>query len=232
MGKRELLLLCPHSPWEMDLGCGFGKWICFHQEPSRSLGTGISFSCCFFHVFLFPVAESLEIEGFFHGNEGDEHLGHSWDPQSFSFSLPQGPSSSKPRSPCPIPVFPPWINSLFHSQHSQPLQHPQSLEYSRIKTGRGFPGIGTGSDPTGTTLSWNPMGAALGVSQFFVTPFPTLEFPGISAPSLPPFPQGGAVHPEMESWKWEGPGGAFVPERNSQFFSEIPSFPAKILVFQ
>lgn len=84
--------------WEVDLGNGFGKGIWFPQEPSRSMGTGISFSCCLSQVFLFPVAESLETEGFFHGNEGDEQLGCSLDLQSFSFLL-QGHSrsSSKPR---------------------------------------------------------------------------------------------------------------------------------------
>lgn len=63
----------------------------------------------------------------------------------------------------------PWDRDGFG--HSRPLWHPRRLECSREKTGRAFPGIGNGSDPTGAIPS-----------------FPLLEFHGSSPGGLPALP--------------------------------------------
>lgn len=63
----------------------------------------------------------------------------------------------------------PWGRDGFG--HSRPLWHPRRLECSREKTGRAFPGIGNGSDPTGAIPS-----------------FPLLEFHGSSPGGLPALP--------------------------------------------
>ncbi|XP_039421074.1 uncharacterized protein LOC120411268 [Corvus cornix cornix] len=136
------------------------------------------FYCWSFPAFcpeLRPAIPGLEFFG-----KGD--LGHLWPSPASGTSCPCGiPEVSRPwSSSCGIQgstgrdQLPqeigwdviPWGRDGFG--HSRPLWHPRRLECSREKTGRAFPGIGNGSDPTGAIPS-----------------FPLLEFRGSSPGGSP-----------------------------------------------